>query len=241
MLRLDGVGKRFDGGLHALAGLNLAIEAGEIVSFVGASGCGKSTLLRLVSGLESPSEGRVVLNGAPVSGPQSQIGFVFQEPRLMPWLDVAENVRFGLHALPPAEQRERVAEALDKVGLSAFAKALPRELSGGMAQRVAIARALARRPSVLALDEPFSALDYFTRLALQDHLLELWAAARFTVLLVTHDVEEAAHLSDRVLVLAGRPGRIVREIAIDEPRPRRRASPALERAKEEILDAIGAR
>lgn len=239
MLRLEGVGKRFDDGLHALADLTLAVEAGEIVSFVGASGCGKSTLLRLVSGLERPSAGRVVLDGAPVRGPQPQIGFVFQEPRLMPWLDVAANVRFGLHGLPEAEQRERAAEALDKVGLSAFAAALPRELSGGMAQRVAIARALARRPSVLALDEPFSALDYFTRLSLQDHLLELWAAARFTALLVTHDVEEAARLSDRVFALAGRPGRIVREIAIGDPRPRRRASPALDRAKEDIIAAIG--
>jgi len=239
MLRLEGVGKRFDGGLHALAGLSLDVEAGEIVSFVGASGCGKSTLLRLVSGLEAPSEGRVTLDGRAVAGPQAQIGFVFQEPRLMPWLNVTDNVRFGLHDLPAAEQRERAAEALDKVGLSAFAAALPRELSGGMAQRVAIARALARRPTVLALDEPFSALDYFTRLALQDHLLELWAAERFTVLLVTHDVEEAAHLSDRVLALAGRPGRIQREIALSTPRPRRRATPELEAAKEDILAAIG--
>lgn len=241
MLEIAGVSKRFTGqGLEhtALQEVELSVGEGEILSLVGTSGCGKSTLLRLLCGLERPSDGQVLLHGQAVTGPSPQVGMVFQEPRLMPWLTVAENVRLALLDLPREEQEERIARVLEKVGLAAFAKALPRQLSGGMAQRVALARALVRRPSVLLLDEPFSALDSFTRLKLQDHLAELWAQERFTLILVTHDVEEAVILSDRVVVLRGHPGRIHRIFEVEPPRPRRRSATEVQLLKEEVIDAL---
>lgn len=241
MLEIAGVSKRFTGqGLEhtALQEVELSVGEGEILSLVGTSGCGKSTLLRLLCGLERPSDGQVLLHGQAVTGPSPEVGMVFQEPRLMPWLTVAENVRLALLDLPREEQEERIARVLEKVGLAAFAKALPRQLSGGMAQRVALARALVRRPSVLLLDEPFSALDSFTRLKLQDHLAELWAQERFTLILVTHDVEEAVILSDRVVVLRGHPGRIHRIFEVELPRPRRRSAAEVQLLKEEVIDAL---
>lgn len=241
MLEIAGVSKRFTGqGLEhtALQEVELSVGEGEILSLVGTSGCGKSTLLRLLCGLERPSDGQVLLHGQAVTGPSPQVGMVFQEPRLMPWLTVAENVRLALLDLPREGQEERIARVLEKVGLAAFAKALPRQLSGGMAQRVALARALVRRPSVLLLDEPFSALDSFTRLKLQDHLAELWAQERFTLILVTHDVEEAVILSDRVVVLRGHPGRIHRIFEVELPRPRRRSATEVQLLKEEVIDAL---
>lgn len=241
MLEIAGVSKRFTGqGLEhtALQEVELSVGEGEILSLVGTSGCGKSTLLRLLCGLERPSDGQVLLHGQAVTGPSPQVGMVFQEPRLMPWLTVAENVRLALLDLPREEQEERIARVLEKVGLAAFAQALPRQLSGGMAQRVALARALVRRPSVLLLDEPFSALDSFTRLKLQDHLAELWAQERFTLILVTHDVEEAVILSDRVVVLRGHPGRIHRIFEVELPRPRRRSAAEVQLLKEEVIDAL---
>ena len=241
MLEIAGVSKRFTGqGLEhtALQEVELSVGEGEILSLVGTSGCGKSTLLRLLCGLERPSDGQVLLHGQAVTGPSPQVGMVFQEPRLMPWLTVAENVRLALLDLPREEQEERIARVLEKVGLAAFAKALPRQLSGGMAQRVALARALVRRPSVLLLDEPFSALDSFTRLKLQDHLAELWAQERFTLILVTHDVEEAVILSDRVVVLRGHPGRIHRIFEVELPRPRRRSAAEVQLLQEEVIDAL---
>lgn len=241
MLEIAGVSKRFTGqGLEhtALQEVELSVGEGEILSLVGTSGCGKSTLLRLLCGLERPSDGQVLLHGQAVTGPSPEVGMVFQEPRLMPWLTVAENVRLALLDLPREEQEERIARVLEKVGLAAFAQALPRQLSGGMAQRVALARALVRRPSVLLLDEPFSALDSFTRLKLQDHLAELWAQERFTLILVTHDVEEAVILSDRVVVLRGHPGRIHRIFEVELPRPRRRSATEVQLLKEEVIDAL---
>lgn len=241
MLEIAGVSKRFTGqGLEhtALQEVELSVGEGEILSLVGTSGCGKSTLLRLLCGLERPSDGQVLLHGQAVTGPSPEVGMVFQEPRLMPWLTVAENVRLALLDLPREEQEERIARVLEKVGLAAFAQALPRQLSGGMAQRVALARALVRRPSVLLLDEPFSALDSFTRLKLQDHLAELWAQERFTLILVTHDVEEAVILSDRVVVLRGHPGRIHRIFEVELPRPRRRSAAEVQLLKEEVIDAL---
>lgn len=241
MLEIAGVSKRFTGqGLEhtALQEVELSVGEGEILSLVGTSGCGKSTLLRLLCGLERPSDGQVLLHGQAVTGPSPEVGMVFQEPRLMPWLTVAENVRLALLDLPREGQEERIARVLEKVGLAAFAKALPRQLSGGMAQRVALARALVRRPSVLLLDEPFSALDSFTRLKLQDHLAELWAQERFTLILVTHDVEEAVILSDRVVVLRGHPGRIHRIFEVELPRPRRRSAAEVQLLKEEVIDAL---
>jgi sulfonate transport system ATP-binding protein len=211
------------------------VGQGEIVGVVGASGCGKSTLLRLLAGLEKPSAGTASLDGAPLVGPRDEIGVVFQEPRLMPWLSVEANVAFGLRQLPAAERNARVGETLERVGLSHFAKALPRELSGGMAQRVAIARALAARPKVLLLDEPFSALDAFTRLALQEHLLQLWSYDRPTFVLVTHDIDEALALADRIVLMRGHPGRVHREFAVDLPRPRSRSAPRFLAWKEEVL------
>jgi sulfonate transport system ATP-binding protein len=238
MLQLDHIGKQFDTGVVALHDITLHLRTGEIVTLVGASGCGKSTLLRLVAGLEHPSTGRVLLHDAPLAGPSPAVGVIFQEPRLMPWLTVRDNVRFGLAQLPTAEQAARTDAVLARVGLSAFAEALPRQLSGGMAQRVAIARALVTQPALLLLDEPFSALDPFTKASMHEHLLDIWADARPTLLLVTHDVEEALVLSDRVVVLHGHPGRISQTLTIDLPRPRRRTSPEFQAWKQHVLDAL---
>jgi sulfonate transport system ATP-binding protein len=235
MLRVDQVSKRFEGDVAALHGINLEVARGEIVSLVGTSGCGKSTLLRIVGGLDFPSLGQVWIDDEAVQAPRPEIGIVFQEPRLMPWLTVADNVKFGLQGLQRTLCDELAAEAIHKVGLEAFAGALPKQLSGGMAQRVAIARALVTRPQILLLDEPFSALDAFTRTKLQEHLLAIWAEMRPTMLFVTHDVEEALALSDRVIVMRGQPGRIHRDYAIDLGRPRLRSSAQFQTLKERIL------
>ena len=240
MLAIDSLSKTFaaeDGlGFAALADVDLVVAEHEIVSLVGASGCGKSTLLRILSGLEHATSGRVLLDGRPVTDPTPEVAMVFQEPRLMPWLSVADNVRLGLLDLPRRVQDDRIAAVLADVGLSDFANALPRQLSGGMAQRAAIARALARQPSILLMDEPFSALDSFTKAKLQDHLLGLWEASAFTIVFVTHDREEAAILSDRIAVMRGGPGKIQAEIAVDLPRPRRRTSPEVQAIKDRAAD-----
>ncbi|HVI50594.1 MAG TPA: ABC transporter ATP-binding protein [Candidatus Sulfotelmatobacter sp.] len=219
MLDIKTVSKRYPNGLLALSGLDLTVEKGEILAIVGGSGCGKSTLLRLLSGLDQPSSGRITLDGAPVLAPRPEIGVVFQEPRLMPWLSIDDNVAFGIRHLPAAEQRSRVGEALSRVGLASHAGHWPRELSGGQAQRAALARALVGRPQVLLLDEPFSALDALTRNDLQEHLLELWAYDRPTLVLVTHDIEEALFLADRVVVMQPNPGRIRTEVRPPLARP----------------------
>jgi sulfonate transport system ATP-binding protein len=238
MLNLDRVGKTYPNGVHALAGVSLEVALGEIVAVVGGSGCGKSTLLRATGGLDPPSEGQITLDGETITAPHSKIGIIFQEPRLLPWLKVADNVGFGLGDRPRAERVERVATALKRVGLADKARTWPRELSGGQAQRVAIARALVPRPEVLLLDEPFSALDAFTRTSLQDHLLDLWADAKPTLVLVTHDVDEAIVLADRVMVMRPRPGRIFAEISVDLPRPRDRQSAAFDFVKRRVLAAL---
>jgi len=239
MLQLTAVGKRFPGGYHALAGIDLTIGPGEIVTVVGASGCGKSTLLRLLAGLERPSEGRIALHGTALQGPSPEIGVVFQEPRLMPWLTVAQNVAFGLRGQRREERRRLALAALHRVHLEEFADTLPRALSGGMAQRTAIARALVARPPVLLLDEPFSALDALTRESLQDELLQIWSDDRPTLILVTHDIDEALALGDRVVVLGGRPGRIQAILPVDLPRPRARTSHRFQAQKEVILAMLG--
>jgi len=238
LLALDHIGKTYPNGVRALDGVTLTVAPGEIVAIVGGSGCGKSTLLRAVSGLDRPSSGTVTLDGTAITAPHEKIGIVFQEPRLLPWLTVAENVGFGLADRPKAERAERVARQLDRVGLSEKANVWPRELSGGQAQRVALARALVMRPEVLLLDEPFSALDAFTRVDLQDHLLDLWADGKPTLVVVTHDVDEAIVLADRVLVMRPAPGRIFAEIDIALPRPRDRQSAAYDFAKRRVLAAL---
>jgi sulfonate transport system ATP-binding protein len=238
MLELDRVGKTYANGVHAVDSVSFKVGPGEIVAIVGGSGSGKSTLLRAIAGLDTPSQGRVLLDGELVTQPHEKIGIIFQEPRLLPWLTVAGNVGFGLEDRPRAERNERVATALARVGLTDKANMWPRELSGGQAQRVAIARALVPRPEVLLLDEPFSALDAFTRVDLQDHLLDLWADARPTLLLVTHDVDEAVVLADRIMVMRPRPGRIFEEIAAERPRPRDRQSAAFDFVKRRVLAAL---
>src|SRR5580658_2948365 len=228
MLVLEHVGKTYPNGVHALGGVTLDVELGEIVAVIGGSGSGKSTLLRAVGGLDPASEGAVVLDGERITAPHEKIGIIFQEPRLLPWLKVADNVGFGLGGWPRAERAARVATALKRVGLTDKAAMWPRELSGGQAQRVAIARALVPRPAVLLLDEPFSSLDAFTRTDLQDHLLDLWTDARPTLLLVTHDVDEAIVRAESVIVMRQRPGRVVDEIEVDLPRPRDRQAAAFD-------------
>ena len=238
MLALDRVGKTYPNGVRALDGISLEVAPGEILVVIGGSGCGKSTMLRAISGLDTPSQGKVVLDGTVITEPHEEIGIIFQEPRLLPWLRVADNVGFGLEHYPGQERTTRVARALDRVGLSEKARVWPRELSGGQAQRVAIARALVPQPQVLLLDEPFSALDAFTRADLQDHLLDLWTDLKPTLVMVTHDVEEAIVLADRIVVMRPRPGRVYEEIACDLPRPRDRQSAAFDFVKRRVLAAL---
>src|SRR3954451_22584373 len=238
MLLLDQVGKTYPNGVHALDRFSAEIRLGEIVAIIGGSGCGKSTLLRAVAGLDPATSGAVVLDEIAITAPHEKIGIIFQEPRLLPWLSVADNIGFGLSDAPANIRREKVARALQRVGLTDKADAWPRELSGGQAQRVAIARALVPQPEVLLLDEPFSALDAFPRRDLQDHLLDLWADTRPTLVLVTHDVDEAVVLADRVLVMRPRPGRLFAEIVINLARPRDRQSPLFDNFKHRVLTAL---
>ena len=214
-LIVNNISKRF-GEKLILDRLSLSMQSGEFMALVGSSGSGKSTILRLIAGLEHPSSGSISVDGKPVSSPGPDRGMVFQKYSLYPWLNAAENVAFGmrLQRMKPAEIRERTAYFLEVVGLSEAADKLPRELSGGMQQRVAIARALATNPSILLLDEPFGALDLQIRESMQDFLLKLWQRTGLTVLLITHDVEEALVLAQRVHVLAPNPGRIVRSIDV---------------------------
>ena len=220
LVRLRGIGKRFGSGTVALAGLDLEIGRHEFVSLLGPSGCGKSTALRLIAGLASPSSGTIELNGT--RSASHDIGFVFQEPTLMPWATVRDNVRLPLKLQQrgDASANAEVDEALVMVGLTGFERAYPRELSGGMKMRVSIARALVTRPQLLLMDEPFAALDEITRIRLNNDLLELWGTHSWTVVFVTHSVYESVYLSNRIVVMAARPGRVVAEHRIDAPFPR---------------------
>jgi sulfonate transport system ATP-binding protein len=239
MLSIQHLGRTFDNGLQALDDLSLHVHEGEILAILGGSGCGKSTLLRLIAGLDRPTEGRILLRGNPVVAPHPEIGIVFQEPRLLPWLRVSDNVGFGLTDFPRATRDRRVEAALERVGLSAHARDWPRELSGGMAQRAALARALVARPQILLLDEPFSALDSLIRASLQEHLLDLWSDERLTIVVVTHDIEEALLLGDRIAVLQPRPGRLLELHGIDLPRPRDRDSETFAHLKKTLRRALG--
>lgn len=228
LIRLHRVTKTYANGTTALADVDLTVGRSEFVSLLGPSGCGKSTLLRLIAGLGTVSSGHIdwAQTAHNARGePDRDLGFVFQEPTLMPWATVFQNVYLPLK-LKRVSRREaapRVEEALALVGLERFARAYPRELSGGMKMRVSIARALITRPSVLLMDEPFAALDEITRFRLNDDLLALWAGQDWTVIFVTHSVYESVYLSDRIIVMGARPGRVVADIAIDEPYPRSEA------------------
>ena len=235
-LVVDGVSRTFRRGRRetlALDGVSMDVAAGELVCLLGASGCGKSTLLNIIAGLDEASSGEVRVDGEVVVGPGADRGMVFQGYSLFPWRTVAENIAFGLEVagLARAARRERVAEMLGTMNLAEHADKLPRELSGGMRQRVAIGRALAPEPDVLLLDEPFGALDAQTRRAMQDFLLTLWKRTGCTIVMVTHDVEEAIYLSNRVYVMSPLPGRIAEivDVPFDRPRPPRPARPALPR------------
>jgi NitT/TauT family transport system ATP-binding protein len=226
LVALRGIGKSFPNRVRALAGLDLAVRPGEFVALLGPSGCGKSTALRIIAGLTEPSEGVVEWdNATAASGGESRLGYVFQDPTLMPWASVFDNVALPLKLkrVRAAARIEQVETALDRVGLGAFGRAYPRELSGGMRMRVSIARALVTEPQILLMDEPFAALDEITRFKLNDDLLQTWDALRTTIIFVTHSVFESVYLANRVLVMAARPGRISTEVAIDAPYPRGRS------------------
>ncbi len=236
-IEAEHVTKRFhhDWVLHDL---NLEVQRSEIGCLIGPSGCGKSTLLRLIAGLEHGSAGRLMIDGRAVTGPSRAVGFMFQEPRLMPWLTVRDNIALGL---PPAQRRDpdaRVATLLAQVHLEGAAHRRPHQLSGGMAQRVALARALAAEPDVLLLDEPFSAVDALTRMTLQELVLAIWERARITMLLVTHDLDEALILSDRVFVMSGKPAAVTEVLSVDLPRPRDRRAPELARLRVHLMESL---
>ncbi len=231
------VRKRY-GDTPVLGGIDIDVGPSEIVAIVGPSGCGKSTLLRLIAGLDTRFSGEIEVAGSRVCGPDPRIGLVFQEPRLFPWLTVARNVAFGLRDPDAAHAREVVRDTLAVVGLTEFADALPKQLSGGMAQRAALARALVTEPQVLLLDEPFSSLDAFTRMRLQDHLLAAWARYRPTLVLVTHDLDEAVYLADHVVLLSERPGRVQDILRVAPGRPRDRRDPTLLGLRVALLEAL---
>ena len=239
-LTIQGVSKSYvvdERPLSVLRNIALDVQPGEFVSIVGASGCGKSTLLRLVVGLDADYEGEILLNGRPIEGTGRERSIVFQEHRLFPWLTVEDNIALGLDGSdePQRVLRERVWENIALVGLGGFEKAYPHQLSGGMAQRAAIAGSLVTQPSILLLDEPLGALDSITRAYLQKELLRIWQQERVTIIMVTHDVDEAIFLSDRVVVMEARPGRIRSIVPVELDHPRQRASVEFARAKERIV------
>jgi sulfonate transport system ATP-binding protein len=224
---------------QALSNISLSIAPGELVSLIGPSGCGKSSLLRLIAGLDTPDSGELLIGSDPISDPSAERGLVFQDPNLFPWLTVRRNIEAGLVARRVLrEKRNEVDEFMRLVGLDAFANAYPHHLSGGMAQRVALARALINHPKVLLLDEPLGALDAFTRMRLQDEVLRLWENRRTTMLLVTHDIDEAIYMSDRIMIMTQRPGRIDRDITNALGRPRDRSSSEFLRLRADILELL---
>ena len=212
VVQIDHLNKYFED-VHALEDISLSVEEGEFLSVIGVSGCGKSTLIRIIGGLETASSGTVLVNGQAVLKPTRKIGFVFQDHRLLPWLTVTENIRLALNK-DEKNQKETVEKYLTLVGLEKFADAYPKQLSGGMAQRVAIARSLANRPDILLLDEPFGALDAMTRISMQLELQKIWKAQKTTMILITHDIDEAVYLGQRVVVMSPRPGKIKKTVPV---------------------------
>ena len=244
ILECIGVGKTFlgrEGAVQALTGVNLACGLGEFVCFLGASGCGKSTLLSIIGGLETTTEGSVLVGGREIDGPSPDLSIVFQDHGLFPWMMVEDNVAFALKAagMGRAARLARAREYLELVGLSGFARRFPHELSGGMKQRVGIARALTTDPKLLLMDEPFGALDAQTRANLQTELLRIWSGRKATVLFVTHSIEEALILADRVVVFQPRPGRIRTEVTVGLPRPRDIHTAEFQRLARELEGMLG--
>lgn len=227
-LKIKNLNKVFEIGsqtLKVLKDINLEVEDGEFISIVGSSGCGKSTLLKMIIGLEEIADGDIVIGDRKVAKPSVECGMVFQEARLYPWLSVEKNIEFGIaKKMSPKEKRRTVKEHIDLVGLTGFEKALPKQLSGGMQQRVSIARALVNNPGLLLLDEPFGALDALTKINMQNEVLKIWEAEKKIMILVTHDVDEAISLSDRIVVMSQRPGTIEEIIPVPMSRPRDRSS-----------------
>ena len=221
---------------QVLDGVSFSLAAGELISLIGPSGCGKSTLLRLVAGLDAADSGDLLIGAEPITAPNAERGLVFQDPNLFPWLTVRRNIQAGLVAQGVLhEKKNEVDEFMRLVGLEIFANVYPHHLSGGMAQRAALARALINHPKILLLDEPLGALDAFTRMRMQDEVLRLWEARRTTMLLVTHDIDEAIYMSDRIMIMTPRPGRIERTIPVELARPRQRDSGDFLRLRSDIL------
>lgn len=249
LLSIQGVSRTFVSpkgqATQALLPVDFDVQENDFVTILGPSGCGKSTMLRIVAGLDHPSSGRVLLGGRPVEGPGADRGMVFQSYTLFPWLTIEQNIRFGLRerGMPEAQQKERAQYFIAKVGLRGFEQHFPKQLSGGMQQRTAIARALANDPKILLMDEPFGALDNQTRVLMQELLLGIWEAERKTVMFVTHDIDEAIFMANRVAVFSARPGRIKTEIAVSLPHPRHytiKTSPEFMELKARLTEEIRA-
>ncbi len=237
------VGKTFQtgrgGGVQALEGIDFEVGEGEFVALVGPSGCGKSTLLNMLAGFDRPDTGEALVDGRPVLAPSPNGVLITQRGSVFPWMTVQRNLEFGVNGMPEAERDSLSRHYIDLVGLQGFEQAFPHELSGGMLQRVEVARALMAKPDVLYMDEPFAALDALTRLRMRQELIRILQRERHTCILVTHDVEEALHLADRILVISSRPGRIQRTVEVDFPHPRRLSSIRLVALRELVLSELG--
>lgn len=237
-LKINHVKKEFaieNGTIEVIKDIDLEIKSGEFISIVGASGCGKSTLIRIIAGLEQATQGEVLIGEDKITGPSVKTGMIFQESRLFPWLSVEKNIEFGIHKKIGKEEKQKLIQKyIDTVGLTGFEKALPSQLSGGMQQRVSIARTLINKPAVLLLDEPFGALDALTRINMQNEILDIWEKEKTTMILITHDIDEAIFLSDRILIMGKNPGEVKKEIKVPLARPRGRNSQDFIRIREEI-------
>ena len=227
------------GGVQALEGIDFQVGEGEFVALVGPSGCGKSTLLNMLAGFDRPDTGEALVDGRPVLAPSRKGVLITQRGSVFPWMNVQRNLGFGVNGMPEAEQENLTRHYIELVGLQGFEQAFPHELSGGMLQRVEVARALMAKPDVLYMDEPFAALDALTRLRMREELMRILQRERHTCILVTHDVEEALHLADRILVMSTRPGRIQRTVEVEVPHPRRLASIRLVALREMVLSELG--
>ncbi|MBO0144714.1 ABC transporter ATP-binding protein [Agrobacterium sp. Ap1] len=243
-LTVEGVSKSYEAKgdtTEVLRDISFNVGEGEILGIVGRSGCGKSTLLKLIAGLDRDFDGRITLDGREVIGPGLERGVVFQEPRLFPWLTVEQNVAISIHEtrMPSGEKQELVASNLALVGLAGFETKFPHQISGGMAQRAALARALTSRPSLLLLDEPFAALDALTKMQLQDEVIRIWQSRKMSIVLITHDIDEAIHLCDRVIVMSPRPGEIKSVTSVEIARPRPRVGIAADAIRSRLMSDLG--